>query len=66
MLKFYLYRAGKIPAAVHPFVKQTGLREDNQKPFLNPREIIRGWQNIVNSTYRKISIVITRLIRNKP
>ncbi|MDZ8087085.1 MAG: hypothetical protein RMY16_16230 [Nostoc sp. DedQUE12b] len=66
MPKFYLHRAGKIPTAVHPFVKQTGFREDKQKPFLNPREMIRGWQNIASSTYRKINIAIARLIRDKP
>lgn len=66
MLKFYLHRAGKIPTAVHPFVKQRGFREDKQKAFLNPREMIRGWQNMARSTYRKIAIAIARLIRNKP
>jgi hypothetical protein len=64
MPKYYLHRTGKIPTAVHPFVKQTGLREDTQKPFLNPKELIRGWQNIASSTYRKIAIAIARLIRD--
>ncbi|MBW4431229.1 MAG: hypothetical protein KME28_05710 [Pelatocladus maniniholoensis HA4357-MV3] len=66
MPKFYLHRTGKIPTAVHPFVKQTGFREDKQQPFLNLRKIIRGWQNMASSTYRKISLMISRLIRDEP
>ncbi|MUG92623.1 hypothetical protein F7734_09215 [Scytonema sp. UIC 10036] len=66
MPKFYLHRTGKIPTAVHPFVKQTGFREDRQKPFLNLRKMIRGWQNIASSTYKKITIVIAHLIRDEP
>lgn len=62
MPKFYLHRTGKIPTAVHPFVKQTSFREYQQKPFLNLRKIIQSWQNIASSTYRKIAIVIARLI----
>ncbi|NEQ18890.1 MAG: hypothetical protein F6K28_02445 [Microcoleus sp. SIO2G3] len=61
----YLHRTWKIPTAVHPFVKQTGFREEKQKPFLNLREMIRGWQNIASSTYKKITIAIARLIRNE-
>ncbi|MFQ4141891.1 hypothetical protein [Chlorogloeopsis sp. ULAP02] len=56
--KFYLHRTGKIPTAVHPFVKQTALPQDQQKP-----EMIQGVQNIVSSTYRKISVAIACLIR---
>jgi hypothetical protein len=73
MPKFYLHRTGKIPTAVHPFVKQTDFREEKQKPFLNPRKMIQGWQNIASSTYSKIAIAlallavgIARLIRNEP
>lgn len=65
MPKFYLHRTGKIPTAVHPFVKQKSVSKDKQQPFLNPREMIRGWQNIVGSTYRKISLMIAGLIRNE-
>lgn len=66
MPKYYLHRTGKIPTAVHPFVKQTGFREDKQQPFLNLRKIIRGWQNIASSTCRKISLTISHLIRDEP
>ncbi|EHC17979.1 hypothetical protein [Fischerella thermalis] len=66
MPKYYLHQTGKIPTAVHPFVKQTSIREDKQQPFLNLRKMIRGWQNIASSTYRKISLAIARLIRNEP
>ncbi|MEH1836926.1 MAG: hypothetical protein V7L29_34040 [Nostoc sp.] len=66
MPKFYLHRAGKIPTTVHPFVKQTDFKEDKQKPFLNPRKMIRGWQNIASSTYSKTTIAIARLIRDEP
>jgi hypothetical protein len=66
MPKYYLHRTGKIPTAVHPFVKQTGFREDQQQPFLNLRKIIRGWQKIASSTYGKISLMISRLIRDEP
>ncbi len=66
MPKFYLHRTGKTPTAVHPFVKQMSLREDKQQPFLNPRQMIQGWQNLASSTYRKISLIISRLIRDEP
>ncbi|OKH16781.1 hypothetical protein NIES592_01085 [Fischerella major NIES-592] len=54
--------------ANHSCVKmqQTSIREDKQQPFLNLRKMIRGWQNIASSTYRKISLAIARLIRDEP
>ncbi|MCX7593890.1 MAG: hypothetical protein N2235_09035 [Fischerella sp.] len=58
MPKFYLHRSGKIPAAVHPFVKQTALLQEKQKPRLAPGKMIRGVQNIAMSMSRKISIAI--------
>ncbi|BAU08394.1 MULTISPECIES: hypothetical protein [Fischerella] len=47
-------------------MQQTSIREDKQQPFLNLRKMIRGWQNIASSTYRKISLAIARLIRDEP
>ncbi|MBR8839541.1 MAG: hypothetical protein DSM106950_37450 [Stigonema ocellatum SAG 48.90 = DSM 106950] len=66
MPKFYLHRDGKIPTAVHPFVKQTALREAKQKPRLLQGKTIRVVQNIAMSMSRTISIAITRLIRFIP
>ncbi|QDL09895.1 hypothetical protein DP113_20125 [Brasilonema octagenarum UFV-E1] len=63
MPKFYLHRTGKIPTAVHPFVKQTALPEVKQKPWVLQGKIIRGVQNIAMSMSRTISIASARLIR---
>lgn len=66
MPKFYLHRTGKIPTAVHPFVKQTVLPEVKQKPWVLQGKIIRGVQNIAMSMSRTISIASDRLIRFIP
>ena len=58
MPKFYLHRSGKIPTAVHPFVKQTTLPEAKQKPQPPKGKTIRGVQNIAMSMSRTISTVI--------
>ncbi|NMG10458.1 hypothetical protein DP117_27745 [Brasilonema sp. UFV-L1] len=63
MPQSYLHRTGKIPTAVHPFVKQTALPEAKQKPRLLQGKIIRGVQNIAMSMSRTISIASARLIR---
>lgn len=61
MLKFHLHTVGKIPTAVHPFVKQTVLTQEKQKVFINSGELIRGVQNIASSMYRMVSIPLARL-----
>ncbi|MEH2290625.1 hypothetical protein [Nostoc sp.] len=61
MPKFYLHRTGKIPTAIHPFVKQTTLPEDKHKPNLLQGKIIQDVQNIVMSVYKKIYIALALL-----
>ncbi|MDF5725692.1 MAG: hypothetical protein PUP91_35645 [Rhizonema sp. PD37] len=63
MPKFYLHRAGMIPTAVHPFVKQTTLAEAKQKLQPPKGKIIQGVQNIAMSMSKTISIAIARLKR---
>ncbi|MDF5717682.1 MAG: hypothetical protein PUP93_28400 [Rhizonema sp. NSF051] len=63
MPKFYLHRSGKIPTAVHPFVKQTALPKAKQKPQPPKGKTIRGVQNIAMSMSRTISIASDRLRR---
>ncbi|MEH2092779.1 hypothetical protein [Nostoc sp.] len=63
MPKFYLHRTGKIPTAIHPFVKQTALPQDKHKPSLLSGKIIQDVQNIAMSMYRMISITIADLGR---
>ncbi|AVH69195.1 hypothetical protein [Nostoc sp. 'Lobaria pulmonaria (5183) cyanobiont'] len=58
MPKFYLQRAGKIPTAIHPFVKQTALLQDKHKPSLLQGKIIQDVQNSAMSVYRMIYIAI--------
>ncbi|MEA5600513.1 hypothetical protein HUN01_01470 (plasmid) [Nostoc edaphicum CCNP1411] len=58
MPKFYLHRTGKIPTAIHPFVKQTALPQDKHKPSLFQGKIIPDVQNIAMSMYRMIYIAI--------
>ncbi|MFN6518738.1 MAG: hypothetical protein RMY29_030195 [Nostoc sp. CreGUA01] len=58
MPKFYLQRTGKIPTAIHPFVKQTALPQGKYKPSLLQGKIIQDVQNIAMSMYRMIYIVI--------
>ncbi|MEH2454745.1 hypothetical protein [Nostoc sp.] len=60
MPKFYLHRVGKIPTAVHPFVKQT-IPQDKHKPRLLPGKIIRGMQNIAMSMYGRIYTALALL-----
>ena len=45
MPKFYLHRTGKIPTAIHPFVKQTALPQGKHKPSLLQEKIIQDIQN---------------------
>ncbi|MEH2140373.1 hypothetical protein [Nostoc sp.] len=65
MPKFYLHRTGKIPTAVHPFVKQTTLLQDKYKPRRLQGKIIRGVQNIAMSIYGRIYTAIAHLIRDE-
>ncbi|WP_392476127.1 hypothetical protein [Nostoc sp. C110] len=58
MSKFYLHRTGKIPTAIHPFVKQTGIPQGKYKPSLLQGKIIQDVQNIAISMYRMIYIAI--------
>ncbi|MBN3923158.1 hypothetical protein [Nostoc sp. NMS4] len=58
MPKFYLHRTGKIPTAIHPFVKQTALPQGKHKPSLLQGKIIQDVQNIAISMYRMIYIAI--------
>ncbi|QLE52643.1 hypothetical protein FD724_32130 (plasmid) [Nostoc sp. C057] len=58
MPKFYLHRTGKIPTAIHPFVKQTALPQGKHKPSLLQWKIIQDVQNIAISMYRMIYIAI--------
>ncbi|MEH2467231.1 hypothetical protein [Nostoc sp.] len=60
MPKFYLHRAGKIPTAVHPFVKQT-IPQDKHKLRLLSGKIIRDMQNIAMFMYRTILIALAPL-----
>ena len=69
MPKFYLHRTGKIPTAIHPFVKQTALPQDKHKPSLLQGKIIQDVQNIAMSMYRMIYIAIAdfgRLVHRSP
>ena len=63
MPKFYLHRTGKIPTAIHPFVKQTALPQGKYKPSLLQGEIIQDVQNLAFSMYRMIDIAIANLGR---
>ncbi|MBX9253593.1 hypothetical protein H1Q63_06425 [Desmonostoc muscorum CCALA 125] len=58
MPKFYLHRTGKIPTAIHPFVKQTALPQGKHKPSLVQGKIIQDVQKIAISMYRMIYIAI--------
>ncbi|MDZ7967611.1 MAG: hypothetical protein RM368_22105 [Nostoc sp. DedSLP03] len=58
MPKFYLHRVGKIPTAVHPFVKQAAFPQDKYKPRLLPGKMIRGVQNLAMSMFKMIYIAI--------
>ncbi len=51
MPKFYLHRTGKIPTAIHPFIKQTALPQDKHKPSLLQGKIIPDVQKIAMSMY---------------
>ncbi|QKQ74066.1 hypothetical protein [Nostoc sp. TCL240-02] len=69
MPKFYLHRTGKIPTAIHPFVKQTALPQGKYKPSLLQEKIIQDVQNIAMSMYRMIYIAIAdlgRLVHRSP
>ncbi|MBN3884392.1 MAG: hypothetical protein V7K64_27540 [Nostoc sp.] len=63
MPKFYLHRTGKIPTAIHPFVKQTALPQDKHKLSLLQGKIIQDVQNIAMSIYRMIYIAIASVGR---
>jgi hypothetical protein len=63
MPKFYLHRTGKIPTAIHPFVKQTALPQDKHKPSLLQGKIIQDVQNIAMSIYWMIYIAIASVGR---
>jgi hypothetical protein len=61
MPKFYLHRTGKIPTAIHPFIKQTALPQDKHKPSLLQGKIIPDVQKIAMSMYRMIYIALAPL-----
>jgi hypothetical protein len=58
MPKFYLHRYGKIPTAIHPFVKQKTFPQGKDKPSLLQGKILQDVQNIAISIYRMIYIAI--------
>lgn len=63
MSKFYLHRTGKIPTAIHPFVKQTSIPQGKHKPSLLKGKITQDVQNIAISMYRMIYIAIASVGR---
>jgi hypothetical protein len=63
MPKFYLHRTGKIPTAIHPFVKQTALPQGKHNPSLQQGKIIQDVQSIAMSMYRIIYIAIASVGR---
>uniref|UniRef100_A0A7C3KJ24 Uncharacterized protein n=1 Tax=Oscillatoriales cyanobacterium SpSt-418 TaxID=2282169 RepID=A0A7C3KJ24_9CYAN len=54
MLRHYLYRSGKIPTSVHPFVKQELLDPSNSAQRFQLRRIIGRIQIIVFPILRVI------------
>jgi hypothetical protein len=59
MLKYYLHRSGKIPTAVHPFVKdkaaaQANIPTINRDYQFHPTSIIRSISNSVMQAFKTI------------
>ena len=63
MPKFYLHRTGKIPTAIHPFVKQMALPQGKYKPSLPQGKILQDIQSIGMLMYQTIYFALASVGR---